>query len=106
MHERARSREEEEEDVSLVLSSEQAIATGEVIADYGEPTRWSDWDASVFLMTKVGQQLQGEYQLCNGYGTDKAAPVLRVRYTIQFIYVRCSFPRPHLSVGRPRTSCL
>ncbi|KAG2615590.1 hypothetical protein PVAP13_3NG050100 [Panicum virgatum] len=55
----------------------QAIATGEVIADYGEPTRWSDWDASVFLMTKVGQQLQGEYQLCNGYGTDKAAPVLR-----------------------------
>ena len=62
-----------------------------MIADYGEPTRWSDWDASVFLMTKVGQQLQGEYQLCNGYGTDKAAPVLRVRYTIQFIYVRCSF---------------
>ncbi|RLN01117.1 putative glucan 1,3-beta-glucosidase A isoform X1 [Panicum miliaceum] len=55
----------------------QAIATGEVIADYGEPTRWSDWDASVFLMTKVGQQLQGEYQLCNGYGTDKAASVLR-----------------------------
>ncbi|KAG2623708.1 hypothetical protein PVAP13_3KG076900 [Panicum virgatum] len=55
----------------------QAIATGEVIADYGEPTRWSDWDASVFLMTKVGQQLQGEYQLCNGYGTDKATPVLR-----------------------------
>ncbi|OEL26324.1 putative glucan 1,3-beta-glucosidase A [Dichanthelium oligosanthes] len=55
----------------------QAIATGEVIADYGEPTRWSDWDASVFLMTKVGEQLQGEYQLCNGYGTDKATPVLR-----------------------------
>ncbi|CAN6344805.1 unnamed protein product [Urochloa humidicola] len=55
----------------------QAIATGEVIADYGEPTRWSDWDASVFLMTKVGQQMQGEYQLCNGYGTDKATPVLR-----------------------------
>jgi hypothetical protein len=57
----------------------QAIATGEVIADYGEPTRWSDFDASVFLMTKVGEQLQGEYQLCNGYGTAKATPVLRVR---------------------------
>ena len=104
MHERARSREEEE-DVSLVLSSEQAIATGEVIADYGEPTRWSDWDASVFLMTKVGQQLQGEYQLCNGYGTDKATPVLRVSYAMHFIYVHCPFPRPHPSVGRPRASC-
>jgi len=57
----------------------QAVATGEVIADYGEPTRWSDFDASVFLMTKVGEQLQGEYQLCNGYGTDKATPLLRVR---------------------------
>lgn len=50
-----------------------------MIADYGEPTRWSDFDASVFLMTTVGQQLQGEYQLCNGYGADKAAPLLRVR---------------------------
>ncbi|KAL6864833.1 hypothetical protein ACP4OV_015984 [Aristida adscensionis] len=55
----------------------QAIATGEVIADYGEPTRWSDFDASVFLMTKVGDSLQGEYQLCNGYGTAKATPVLQ-----------------------------
>lgn len=54
-----------------------------MIADYGEPTRWSDWDASVFLMAKVGQQLQGEYQLCNGYGTDRAASVLRVR---RYIY--------------------
>lgn len=59
----------------------QAIATGEVIADYGEPTRWSDFDASVFLMTKVGQQLQGEYQICNGYGTEKAAPVLRKHWS-------------------------
>ncbi|TKW24982.1 hypothetical protein SEVIR_3G086200v4 [Setaria viridis] len=63
----------------------QGIATGEVIADYGEPTRWSDWDASVFLMTKVGQQLQGEYQLCNGYGTDKAAPVLRDHWSTYIV---------------------
>lgn len=78
--------------------SSQGIATGEVIADYGEPTRWSDWDASVFLMTKVGQQLQGEYQLCNGYGTDKAAPVLRVSY-IGTVYVHLAsfFFMPHLS---------
>ncbi|GJN35711.1 hypothetical protein PR202_gb24513 [Eleusine coracana subsp. coracana] len=59
----------------------QAIATGEVIADYGEPTKWSDFDASVFLMTIVGKQLQGEYQLCNGYGTDKATPVLRKHWS-------------------------
>ncbi|WVZ97166.1 hypothetical protein U9M48_042721 [Paspalum notatum var. saurae] len=63
----------------------QAIATGEVIADYGEPTRWSDFDASVFLMTKVGEQLQGEYQLCNGYGTDKATPVLRDHWSTYIV---------------------
>ncbi|OQU77698.1 hypothetical protein SORBI_3009G088700 [Sorghum bicolor] len=63
----------------------QAIATGEVIADYGEPTRWSDFDASVFLMTKVGEQLQGEYQLCNGYGTDKATPLLRDHWSTYIV---------------------
>lgn len=63
----------------------QAIATGEVIADYGEPTRWSDFDASVFLMTTVGQQLQGEYQLCNGYGADKAAPLLREHWSTYIV---------------------
>ncbi|CAD6334236.1 unnamed protein product [Miscanthus lutarioriparius] len=63
----------------------QAVATGEVIADYGEPTRWSDFDASVFLMTKVGEQLQGEYQLCNGYGTDKATPLLRDHWSTYIV---------------------
>jgi hypothetical protein len=32
---------------------------------------------SVFAMTNVGD-MHGEYQICNGYGTTKAAPVLRV----------------------------
>nr|CAB3463454.1 unnamed protein product [Digitaria exilis] len=63
----------------------QAIATGEVIADYGEPTRWSDWDASVFLMTTVGEQMQGEFQLCNGYGADKAASVLREHWSTYIV---------------------
>lgn len=67
----------------------QAIGTGEVIADYGEPTKWSDFDASVFLITVVGKQMQGEYQLCNGYGTDKAAQVLRVRSRVAFP-IQCS----------------
>ncbi|XP_062181630.1 probable glucan 1,3-beta-glucosidase A [Phragmites australis] len=62
----------------------QAIATGEVIADYGEPTRWSDFDASVFLMTKDGE-LQGEYQLCNGYGTAKATPVLQGHWSTYIV---------------------
>jgi hypothetical protein len=99
---------EEEDDVELVVKSRpliylawQAIATGEVIADYGEPTRWSDWDASVFLMTKVGQQMQGEYQLCNGYGADKAASVLRVSLptstytyssTMYYYYIHVQLP--------------
>jgi len=37
-------------------------------------------------MTKVGEQLQGEYQLCNGYGTDKATPLLRVLFGIAELF--------------------
>jgi hypothetical protein len=51
-----------------------------VTADYdGESTSWwgDDDDPSVFAMTNVGD-MHGEYQICNGYGTTKAAPVLRV----------------------------
>jgi hypothetical protein len=48
-------------------------------ADYGQSTSWGDDDPSVFAVTKVGQ-LQGEYQICNGYGTSKATPVLKVRH--------------------------
>ncbi|KAF8719432.1 hypothetical protein HU200_024145 [Digitaria exilis] len=47
-----------------------------VTADHGESTSWGDDDPSVFAMTKVGD-MHGEFQLCNGYGTAKATPVLR-----------------------------
>lgn len=56
----------------------QAKEDGSLAADYGESTSWGDGDPSVFAVTKVGE-LQGEYQICNGYGTSKATPVLRPR---------------------------
>ncbi|KAK8941133.1 hypothetical protein KSP39_PZI010307 [Platanthera zijinensis] len=42
-----------------------------LIADYPEKTDWGNDDPSVFLMTNV-RQLQGEFQVTNGYGPDKA----------------------------------
>jgi len=53
-----------------------------VIADY-QGTNWDDNDPSVFHMTIVNT-LQGEYQLTNGYGPDRAPQVLRVRIPINF----------------------
>ncbi|CAO2188984.1 unnamed protein product [Urochloa humidicola] len=47
-----------------------------VTADCRESTSWGDDDPSVFAMTKVGD-MHGEFQICNGYSTAKAAPVLR-----------------------------
>lgn len=47
-------------------------------ADYAEETSWGDDDPSVFAVTIV-RQLQGEYQLTNGYGIEKATTVLRVK---------------------------
>lgn len=49
-----------------------------VAADYGESTNWGNDDPSVFVINIV-YGLQGEYQICNGYGTIKATQVLRVR---------------------------
>lgn len=46
-------------------------------ADFGESTSWGDDDPSVFVVTMV-RGLQGEYQVCNGYGAEKAAEVMRV----------------------------
>ncbi|KAL6864832.1 hypothetical protein ACP4OV_015983 [Aristida adscensionis] len=64
----------------------QAIATGEVMADYyDEPTTWSDYDSSVFVITKVGEAMQGEYQICNGYGTEKATQVLRNHWSTYIV---------------------
>lgn len=47
-----------------------------VTADYGQGTSWEESDPSVFRM-KIVRTLQGEYQLTNGYGPDKAPQVLR-----------------------------
>ena len=49
-----------------------------VTADHNKDTDWGDDDPSVFLTNNVGG-LQGEYQICNGYGITKATQVLRVR---------------------------
>ncbi|XP_051139701.1 probable glucan 1,3-beta-glucosidase A [Andrographis paniculata] len=52
--------------------------TGDSVkADYGGSLDdWSDQNPSVFQMTIVGS-LQGEYQLTNGYGPDKAPAVMK-----------------------------
>ena len=49
-----------------------------VTADHSEDTNWGDDDPSVFVINSVAH-LQGQYQLCNGYGIRKARQVLRVR---------------------------
>ncbi|KAG8067578.1 hypothetical protein GUJ93_ZPchr0005g15908 [Zizania palustris] len=55
-----------------------------VTADHGESTSWGDDDPSVFAITKVGE-LQGEYQICNGYGTAKATPILRNHWSTYIV---------------------
>lgn len=62
----------------------QAKGADSVTADSGESTSWGDEDPSVFAVTKVGE-LQGEYQICNGYGTDKATPVLRNHWSTYIV---------------------
>lgn len=48
-----------------------------VSADY-QGTSWEESDPSVFNM-KIVNTLQGEYQLTNGYGPDRAPQVMQVR---------------------------
>ncbi|KAF8672791.1 hypothetical protein HU200_049245 [Digitaria exilis] len=57
----------------------QAKTRESVTADRREYTDWSDDDPSVFVTNSV-KHLQGEYQLCNGYGTAKATQVLMDAY--------------------------
>ncbi|KAL5555980.1 hypothetical protein UlMin_038216 [Ulmus minor] len=47
-----------------------------VTADYSG-SGWDDSDPSVFIMTVLNNPPQGEYQLTNGYGPDRASQVLR-----------------------------
>ncbi|EEE50844.1 hypothetical protein OsJ_31274 [Oryza sativa Japonica Group] len=58
----------------------QAKTTVSVTADHGEGTSWGDDDPSVFAINR-GEKLQGEYQLCNGYGMKKATEVLREHWS-------------------------
>ncbi|KAF7839978.1 putative glucan 1,3-beta-glucosidase A [Senna tora] len=54
----------------------QAKSETMVSADYQGTSNWGDSDPSVFRLTIV-RTLQGEYQITNGYGLDRAAQVLR-----------------------------
>ncbi|KAB2094254.1 hypothetical protein ES319_A02G144500v1 [Gossypium barbadense] len=53
----------------------QAQSETRVTADY-RGSSWDDWDPSVFRMTIV-TTLQGEYQITNGYGPDRAPQVMQ-----------------------------
>ena len=53
---------------------------GLVTADYGG-SGWDDNNPSVFQM-KIVRTLQGEYQITNGYGPDRAPQVMQVRVQI------------------------
>ncbi|KAL0325161.1 UNVERIFIED_CONTAM: hypothetical protein Sradi_5085400 [Sesamum radiatum] len=56
----------------------KAVSGDSVRGDYGgSADDWSDQNPSVFQMSIVGT-LQGEYQLTNGYGPDKAPSVVKV----------------------------
>ncbi|XP_052156274.1 glucan 1,3-beta-glucosidase-like [Oryza glaberrima] len=62
-----------------------ALGSNSVTTDYyGESTSWGDDDPSVFVVTKV-LELQGEYQICNGYGTAKATPILRNHWSTYIV---------------------
>ncbi|KAL0361649.1 UNVERIFIED_CONTAM: hypothetical protein Sradi_3849400 [Sesamum radiatum] len=55
----------------------QAVSGDSVRGDYGgSADDWSDQNPSVFQMSIVGT-LQGEFQLTNGYGPDKAPSVMK-----------------------------
>lgn len=47
-------------------------------AHYEGATSWGDDNPSVFEMTIAGR-MQGEFQVTNGYGPQKAPQVMRVR---------------------------
>jgi len=62
----------------------QAKTEDLVTADYEGGGGWGDDDPSVFVMNITGT-LQGEYQVTNGYGPEKAPQVMRVSsYYISF----------------------
>nr|GMD85091.1 probable glucan 1,3-beta-glucosidase A [Ipomoea batatas] len=56
----------------------QAVSESAVTADYqGNANDWGDQNPSVFEMKILRGNLQGEYQLTNGYGPTKAPQVMK-----------------------------
>ncbi|KAJ7965677.1 Glucan 1,3-beta-glucosidase like [Quillaja saponaria] len=51
-----------------------------VTADFAGESNWGDDDPSVFLITIAGR-LEGEFQVTNGYGPDKAPQVMREHWS-------------------------
>ncbi|XP_057974066.1 probable glucan 1,3-beta-glucosidase A [Malania oleifera] len=51
-----------------------------VTADYNGDGKWGDDDPSVFVM-KIAGALQGEFQVTNGYGPEKAPQVMREHWS-------------------------
>ena len=56
----------------------QAKSEVQVTADFAENSEWGDNDPSVFVMKNSGE-LQGEFQVTNGYGPQRAPQIMRVR---------------------------
>lgn len=48
-----------------------------VTADFAVNSKWEQKDPSVFEMQRTGW-LQGEFQVANGYGPERAPQVMRV----------------------------
>lgn len=55
----------------------QAKTEDSVTADYAGDGGWGDDNPSVFVMTIIGTP-QGEFQVTNGYGPEKAPQVMKV----------------------------
>ncbi|KAK3011067.1 hypothetical protein RJ639_010742 [Escallonia herrerae] len=54
----------------------QAATASSVTADYGGSSDWGYQNPSVFTM-QIVRTLQGEYQVTNGYGPEKAPQIMR-----------------------------
>ncbi|KAI3883369.1 hypothetical protein MKW92_039615 [Papaver armeniacum] len=54
----------------------QASSGNKLTADYVGTPGFNDGNAAIFRMTFVGDQMLGEYQLCNGHGLENATKVL------------------------------
>ncbi|KAK4390266.1 hypothetical protein Sango_2089900 [Sesamum angolense] len=77
----ARTTEAGEDETFVIVRNNEnplrAVSGDSVRGDYGgSADDWSDQNPSVFQMSIVGT-LQGEYQLTNGYGPDKAPSVMK-----------------------------